>query len=262
MKLVHVAPAHGLRWIVRGWRIFVQRPLGFAVLLLAFLLALLFALLLPWIGPIVMLSLLPLVTLGFMIGTREALGGRMPMPAVFIAPLRGDPARRRALIRLCAIYAAASIAIIALCDTIDGGRLQELQSVIGSADEADTRRAAELLGDPSLRWGVTMRFVLATLLAIPFWHAPALVHWAGQGAAQSLFSSSVAILRNRGAFAVYALGWLATVGAFGLLTGLIGAALGLRQLVAMLAAPAGLLFTTVFYASLYFTFVDSFSEVS
>ena len=51
--------------------------------------------------------------------------------------------------------------------------------------------------------------VFAGALSIPFWHAPALVYWGGQGWAKSLFFSTVALWRNKGAFALYGLGWLA-----------------------------------------------------
>ena len=43
---------------------------------------------------------------------------------------------------------------------------------------------------------------------MPFWHAPALVYWGGQTVGKSLFFSTVACWRNKGAFAVYALDWL------------------------------------------------------
>jgi len=36
--------------------------------------------------------------------------------------------------------------------------------------------------------------------------------------------------------------------------------LGARQMIVLLALPAGLTFSTVFYASLYFTFEDCFSS--
>ena len=39
---------------------------------------------------------------------------------------------------------------------------------------------------------------------------------------------------------------------------LLFGALGLRQLASLAAVPAGLMFSTVFYVSLYFTFADCF----
>ena len=77
----------------------------------------------------------------------------------------------------------------------------------------DARRsAARELADPRLQLGLLLRIGLAGLLSVPFWHAPALVYWGAQGWAKSLFFSTVAIWRNKGAFAVYGLGWIGARG--------------------------------------------------
>jgi hypothetical protein len=119
---------------------------------------------------------------------------------------------------------------------------------------------AARLADGRLQLGLVMRFGLAGLLSVPFWHAPALVHWGAQGVAQSLFSSTVAMWRNKGAFTMFSLVWLGVVLAFGVAANLIAALLGQAQLVALLAMPASLLLSTVFYTSLYFTFADCFVD--
>ena len=50
--------------------------------------------------------------------------------------------------------------------------------------EASRDEIAGLLGDARLQAGMMLRFGLAALLAVPFWHAPALALWAGQGVGQ------------------------------------------------------------------------------
>ena len=103
-----------------------------------------------------------------------------------------------------------------------------------------------------------LRFGLAGLLSVPFWHAPALVHWGGQPAAKALFFSLMACWRNRGAFFVYALTWAAVILLFAVVANLLFAMLGHIQWMAAAAMPASLVFSTVFYVSLYFTFADCF----
>ena len=103
------------------------------------------------------------------------------------------------------------------------------------------------------------RLGLAGLLSVPFWHAPALVLWDGQGFAQALFSSTIACWRNRGAFLVYSVAWTALVISVGTGGSLVFMLLGQAQLFALAAVPMSLLLTTVFYASLYFTFADCFA---
>ncbi len=71
--------------------------------------------------------------------------------------------------------------------------------------------------------------VLLALLAVPFWHAPALVFWGRQGWAKSLFFSTMAIWRNRGAFAVYGLGWFGLSLVFAMVFSVLLALLGVPQ---------------------------------
>ena len=100
---------------------------------------------------------------------------------------------------------SATLAIIALSDWADGGRFEALQAAM--ADSKVTREMVdEMLLDPQLHFGLLVRFGLAGALSVPFWYAPALVHWDGQGVGQSLFSSTLAVWRARGAFAIYLLG--------------------------------------------------------
>jgi hypothetical protein len=257
MRLQSVPAATGATWVKQGFRIFARQPLAFSGMFAAFLFVVFLLTLLPLIGSLLLLALLPLGSLGFMIGTRDALQGRVPLPRVFITPLRQGPEKLRAMIVLGLIYACASVVIITLAEWADGGALDKLMQVLaeGKATPADV---AERLDDARLTTGLLIRFGLAGLLSVPFWHAPALVHWGTQGVAQSLFSSTVAIWRNKAAFLVFALTWFAVVLVFGAGANIVAALLGQPQLIALLAMPASLLLSTVFYASLYFTFADCF----
>ena len=115
-----------------------------------------------------------------------------------------------------------------------------------------------MLQQSDLQFGMLLRLGLAALLSLPFWHAPALVWWGGQGFAQSLFSSSVACWRTRNALVLYGLGWALLITLFALLASVVFGLLGSREMIGVAALPAGLMFSTAFYASLYFVFVDTF----
>jgi hypothetical protein len=75
-----------------------------------------------------------------------------------------------------------------------------------------------------------------------------------------LFSSTLACWRNRYAFLIYGLAWSVTIVLFGILAGGLFALLGMPQLVALAAVPAGLLFSTTFYVSLLFTYQGCFGD--
>ncbi len=262
LHLRTVEPRRGLVWLRRGFQTFWRRPLGFTLLFVVFLFGALVLLALPYLGAIAVMMALPLLTLGFMVATRSLLEGGAVHPGQFVEPLRGDDRRRRALVQLCAFYALTTLLIVALAEAVDGGRFERLQMLMASSDDSAAHRAEieALLADGRLRWGMVVRFGLTALLAVPFWHAPALVHWGGQGALQALFSSTLAVWRNRGAMVVYVIGWVAMIAAFSVTVGLLFGLLGARQLAGLLALPAGLMFTCVFYVTLYFTFDDVFGK--
>jgi len=94
---------------------------------------------------------------------------------------------------------------------------------------------------------------------VPFWHAPGLVYWGEQRWAKALFFSSMAIWRNKGAFAVYGLVWLGLGGVMLMLLSLLVALTGPEQ-ATYIATPMVLLFTTIFYVSLWFTFAGCFAQ--
>lgn len=271
LHLHEVAPRQGIAWARNGFRAFFRRPMALASLFIAFMFAALVVMALPFGGLLLVLAL-PLLSLGYMIATRSALAGGPVHPGQLVEPLRraGAPAaadgvdRRKTLLALCTLYALVTLGIIWLSDTIDGGRFERLQMLMaagGSASSESTQAEIDtLLNDPALRDGLLVRFGLAAVLAVPFWHAPALVWWGGQGVAQSLFSSTLAVWRTRGAFLMYGIAWALVIGLFGIGAAAIFTLLGARQLVGIAAMPAALMFTVAFYVSLYFSFVDTFGE--
>lgn len=259
MKLLTVPASRGVLWVRSGFRVFFSKPLAFAALFATFLFGAMLLLLVPGIGALLLLTALPLVSQGFMLATQRALAGRTPLADLFIEPVRGRRQQAIALLKIGLTYAAASLFIMWISNVVDGGTFEALQAAMTSKT-ADTDRLETLLGDPQLAAGMLVRLGLASLLALPFWHAPALIHWDAQGPAQSLFSSTIACWRNKGAFAVYGLTWAALILLFAVLVNTVFMLLGAPQLVAVAALPAGLMFSTVFYASLYFTFTDCFEQ--
>ena len=121
---------------------------------------------------------------------------------------------------------------------------------------------AALPPSPGALPAVALALVLGTALSLPFWHAPALVYWGGQGVAQALFSSTLAVWRAKGAFLVYGLAMAGLVAVFGMVTALLLGLFGAPELAGLVAMPAALMFSTVFYVSLIFTFNDSFGQTA
>jgi len=254
---LHTVPAQrGLGWIRDALALWWKRPMAFVGLFMFFLFCALTLMLVPVVGPLLGLSLVPMLTLGFMIASKEVLQGGAVHPLQVIEGLRvADAPRRNAQLMLCALYGLASIGVIELAAWVDEGLFEQWQ--IAMATPGTTPEAVQaLLTDPRLAQGMLVRVVAATLMSVPFWHAPALVHWGHQGAWQALFSSTMA----KGAFTLYGLGWgLLSLGV-GLLATVAVLLLGSGQLVSVLIMPAGMVLSAVFYVSLWFIFADSFGD--
>lgn len=261
LMLKPVEPARGARWIGDAFRLFGRRPLAFTMLFTVFLFTALVATLVPLVGGPLQLGLLPLLSLGFMIASQSALLDGPVQPAQFIEPLRGDPKRRRDVLVLCLVYGVAAFLILVLCDAVSDSAMVRLQKLMAEGGEAQPEIDA-LLTEPGVGQAVMLFIGLGALLSVPFWHAPALVHWGGQSVAQALFSSTLAVWRSKGAFVVYFATWVVVVGVFGVLSSLLLGLLGSAQLAGFISLPAGLMFSTVFYVSLIFTFNDSFGGAS
>jgi hypothetical protein len=104
-----------------------------------------------------------------------------------------------------------------------------------------------------------IRFVTLgiTLVSIPLWYVPALVQWGGQGVAQAMFSSVVALWRTKAAFAVFLLGWFVVVLVFDALVQVLAAAFGIEA-VSLAALTGQMVLSVVYFLSLWFGFVDTF----
>jgi len=261
LRLHPVAPRQGWRWVRQGFALFWRRPLAFVGLFMFFLFSvLLLVVLVPLLGGPLGMALLPMLSLGFMVATRSALAGGPVHGLQLIEGLRHPERRqRKAQWLLCGAYALASMAVITLADWVDGGTFEALQREIaqGGGDKPSTSIEV-LLADPRLAEGMLVRLGLAGLLSVPFWHAPALVHWGQQGALQALFSSTLALWRTRGALTVYMLGWAGLMVGVALVVMLVAMATGARQALGLLTMPIGLVFSAAFYVSLWFSFADTF----
>jgi len=264
LRLHPVAPGQGWQWIRRGFALWWRRPIAFAGLFTFFFLSvLLLMVLVPVLGGPLGMALLPMLSLGFMVASRSTLAGGPAHALQLIAGLRHpDRSRRRSQWLLCGCYAVGSMTVIGLADWVDGGLFENLQRLISqsSADGKSSPQLDAILADPRLVQGMLVRVGLAGLLSMPFWHAPALVHWGGQSLVQALFTSTLALWRTRAAFAVYLLGWAGLMVGVALLVMVAAMLTGARQTLGLLTMPIGLVFSAVFYVSLWFSFTDTFGE--
>jgi hypothetical protein len=246
MKLNIVPARAGLQWVKLGLSTFAKQPLALAGLFFMYMMAATLLSLLPFVGLVLALAIVPAATLGLMAATQEALKGRFPMPTVLVSAFRAGRQRLRAMVVLGLLYAAACMAVMAIV------------SALVDVQPPQSPGTAEAMMTPRLQLALLVGGVLYLPVSLMFWHAPALVHWHGISPVKSLFFSFVACLRNAKALLVFGLAWTAVIFVVSLLIGVVALLTGNPQVAATALMPLGLLVTAMFSTSLYFTFRDSF----
>lgn len=264
MKLQIVPARTGLQWVREGVRVFARMPLAFLGLFLMFMAVTVVLAMIPLAGDVLALALLPAATVGLMAATQQAVDGRFPLPATLLVAFRQSPRQTRAMLILGVIYAAAVLLIVLIAGALDDGQLAQL-----IARQGENLNPELMVADPEFQQAVRAsmnQMLLACLLYTPvsvlLWHAPALVHWHGLPVGKSLFFSAVAVLRNARAYLMYGLGWMALAGLAWAALLTIAALAGNLGIAAVGMLPLSLLIASMFYASLWFTFRDSFAADS
>jgi hypothetical protein len=238
----NIVPARtGITWVKLGIQTFLKQPLALAGLFFLYMAAATLASLIPFVGVVLALAIVPAATLGLMAATQEAAKGRFPMPAILLSAFRAGQQRGRAMLVLGFLYAAACLLIV---------------SVVPLFFDVPVSRDNAL--SPEMQ-GVMLAIMVAYLpVSVLFWHAPALVYWHGVAPVKSLFFSAVVCFRNAGAYALFGITWMAVLGFIGVGVTLLVGLLASAEAAAALIMPVALLMAAMFSTSIYFTFQGSF----
>lgn len=241
MKLNIVPARTGITWVKLGIQTFFKQPLALAGLFFLYMAAATLASLIPFVGVVLALAIVPAATLGLMAATLEATKGRFPMPAILVSAFRAGQQRSRAMMVLGFLYAAACLLIVTIVPLFAG-----------------TPVSRESALSPEMQGVMLLVMVLYLPVSVLFWHAPALVHWHGVTPAKSLFFSAVVCFRNAGAYLVFGAAWMVVLLLIGVVVTLLAGLLASPAAAAALIMPTALLMAAMFSTSIYFTFRDSF----
>ncbi len=251
MKLNIVPASRGIQWVKLGMKTFFRQPLALAGLFFLFLAVMSILSMVPLLGNVLALVLLPGATLGLMAATAEASKGNFPMPSILISAFRAGRQQLRAMLTLGALYALGFLLVLGCSALIDGGQFAKLYLIGGTM-------TAEMLQEGDFQMAMLVSMGLYVPLSLMFWHAPALVHWQGLPPVKSLFFSMVACLRNFWAFTLYSMAWMGVFLLMGLVISIIAALTGSAEMMGAVLYPAAMLMAAMFFTSIYFTFVDNF----
>jgi hypothetical protein len=187
--------SHGWRWITEGFALWRRAPALTSYVSFAYVLLLLLASSLPYLGQFLAALLMPILSIGVLEGMAAAEGGRRPGPEVLFAGFRGP---WRSLAALGAFQLAGNLLAVLATILVDGGLMLGLYR--GTIDPAS------LESEPQLLWPLLVWLAVALPVTMAYWFAPALLAWYRQPWIKALFFSFYAMLRNWRPFLVYALG--------------------------------------------------------
>ncbi len=251
MKLNIVPARQGVQWFKLGVRTFLKQPLALSGLFFIFMALMSVLTLIPVLGNVLALALLPGATLGLMAATEETTKGKFPMPTVLLSAFRAGRQQAKSMLILGLIYATGFLLVLGVSATLDGGKFAHLYLMGGAM-------TPETVMEPDFEMAVLLAMCLYVPLSLLFWHAPALVHWHGISPIKSLFFSLVACLRNFWAFTIYSLVWLGAFIGMGMGVAVVAALIGSPEAVTGIMFPMAMLMAAMFFTSIYFSFKDCF----
>jgi hypothetical protein len=257
MQAVPLPALAGWTWVRDGWSLFRTQPLAFFSWAMFVSLMLMIATITPPIGPLFFIILMPTATLLSLSAGRHATEGRKILLGTWIEPLR-KPLVFRRLLGMGSLY-------VLFCLLLGLAVFMPFSSEVTAAlkDIEKTNDLMPLM--EAVRTPMAIFAIFYIAMAAIFWFAPALVGWHGIRITQALFFSWIACWRNKWAFLVYGLCWLAVflgIDTFISMLVLIGLA---PTTAASIQIPINVVATSVLYCSFYTSYVavfDSNVEVS
>jgi len=186
-----VPMGNGWNWIASAWPIFSRAAGVWIGMVVALLLIIIVAHLIPFIGAIAIQILWPVFVGGLMIASRTIDGGGQ---ARFSQLFAGFQQRTGTLVTLGVVWLVVSFLIVAIVVGITG---VSVFALMGASPEQVFAAAATALLAALLILALMLPLVMAT------WFAPALIVFQGMGVAAAMKASFIGSLKNVLPFLLY-----------------------------------------------------------
>ena len=244
----------GWLWVKEGFALFRKQPFEMCSLFLSYMFLMLALGLLPAVGQILPMLLVPVFSMSFMQACLQIEQGRKVYPNLLLTGFRSPQLGN--LLKLGALYLLAAVAAVAASALVDGG---VFWGIMSGQRELD----AETIRSSNLSLGIMFSALIYTPATMAFWYAAPLVMWQGMGVFKAIFYSFFAVQRSGRAFLVYGLAW-ALIGVLlpALLSSLIALVFGRAIVVMLVLLPLSLILTVVMYCSFFPTYTHIFGRPS
>ena len=252
MQIARLPARTGIQWVIDGFRILRRQPVALVAIAFMNLALMVLSMLIPLVGSLGPLVLTPIFMVGMMEAAKVAEAGGNPSPATLFAGFRAQGgAAWKTLALLGVINALATLLALTASVLVGGDLLMEIASGRITPSSPGVSDGAVL--------SAALAFAVIYLpVQLATWYAPLFIAWDRVPLVKSMFFSIAAILRNKWAFLVYALGWAGVaVLASLLLRVLNGLLAGSPTLWSIVLTPLWLIGITAVYCSFWSTYRDA-----
>lgn len=240
----------GWLWVKQGIALFRKQPAEMSTLFMAYMFAMLITGLIPVLGQVLPLFLVPLFSIGFLQACFNVEHGTRVFPNLLLTGFRSS-ARNR-LLQLGGLYLIAAIVSVGASAIIDGG-------VFWQAMSGQIALDANVVRDSNMALAMLFAAAVYTPVAMAFWYAAPLIVWQKMSVSKAVFYSFFAVHRQGRAFLVYGLAWIAVGVLLPLLISMLIALVFQSALATMMVLlPLSILLTVMMYCSFYPTYTQVF----
>lgn len=241
----------GWAWVKQGFALFRRQPAELSTLFISYMFLMLALNLIPLIGAMLPLLLVPVFSMAFMQACVQVEQDKRVYPNLLLTGFR-SPAFR-SLLLLGTLYLLAAVLAVAASRLVDGGVFWNVMNGTVKLDAPEVRESAMPLG-----------MLFSGLVYIPaamgFWFAAPLIAWKEMSVAKAVFYSFFTFKNAGKAFLVYALAWFALGILLPTIASTILALIGSQTLGLFVLMPLSIVLTVVMYCSFYATYTEFFGR--
>lgn len=238
----------GFLWVKQGFALFRRQPAAMSTLFLGYMFLMLLVGVVPVLGQVLPVVLVPVFSMAFMQGCADIEQGKRIVPAVLLTGFR-KPAVAP-LFTLGLLYLLVAALALGASALADGGKFFQL--LTGQAEPS-----AVLTKDSDMGSALLLAVAIYIPGAMAFCFAAPLIAWQGMGLWKAIFFSFFAVLRSLKAFIVFMLCWfLISV----LVSEVIIVLLGRSEGAMVVMLPLSVILTVMLHCSFYASYRQIFGE--
>ncbi len=239
MEIQKMNAARGWLWVKQGYQLIMCNPLLSITTALAGALSIIMAMLVPAIGPLLALILMPI----FMAGYMRICRALEEEEEVELAHLfAGFKQRTASLVSLGAFLMLGFLFASAVMMMVGGDAFTQLMEQIQATDNPQLLMEALGTAGTGVAFAIVLGFGLVLLLLVAWQYAPMLVFFSGLPPFVAMHASFLGTIRNIGPYTVYSL----IMQVVALLLGILPFGLGM-----ILLLPLGLTSLYVSYRNIF-----------